>query len=222
MYSAPLFFVLTSARRQFDVGHGLAAILASSFLLEAVTQAGMNLGLIPFTGRDLPLLSVNSTSDLPRWCILFCLIANSLQWRATGEPDGFRNPFSIISSPEFRAQEPSRVFYKAAGMIAAVPALLIAAVVWQNARIAADEEKGKPFTWGSLLAQVENFAERGLITVEPSNKTIVLDDSLKSGGNTLLEQEAARFNQLPEAQRLVGGTLNPAIDVERRLASMTG
>jgi cell division protein FtsW (lipid II flippase) len=220
IYSVPLFLVLISARRQFDVGHGLAVIVASSFLLEAIAQAGMNLGIIPFTGRDLPFLSVNSTSDLPRWCILFCLIANSLQWRTTGDPEGFRNPFSMISAPEARTLEPSRAFYKTAGMIAAVPALLIAAVVLQNARTVLDDEKGAPFTWGSLLAQVDNFAELGLITVDPSNKTIVLHNTLKSGGNTLLEQEAARFNQLPESQRLVGGTPNPTIDVERRLSSI--
>ncbi len=50
----------------------LLYIIAGAFFLETLAQVLMNsMQIIPFTGRNLPLLSVSSLSDVLRWSVLF-------------------------------------------------------------------------------------------------------------------------------------------------------
>ena len=51
-----------------------------SFFLEGAFHASMNMGLVPFTGRNYPLLSVASVSDLLHWTIVFALAAQAVHW----------------------------------------------------------------------------------------------------------------------------------------------
>jgi cell division protein FtsW (lipid II flippase) len=84
LYACPLAAVLAASRRRIDAGHALAVVLAAWMLNEAVVHAAVNLGSIPFTGRNLPFLSVNSAADLLRWTVLAWLMLLAMLWRTTG------------------------------------------------------------------------------------------------------------------------------------------
>ena len=55
----------------------LQLLIFMVLFVEAVAHMLMNLGVLPFTGRNLPLLSVNSPTDLVKWTCLFGLAAYS-------------------------------------------------------------------------------------------------------------------------------------------------
>lgn len=82
LYFMPLVFVYLGGRSRFDIGFAVALIIAGSFLLEGLTHAAMNLWVLPFTGRNLPLLSIHSVKgDFLRWLILFAFAVNAMFWR---------------------------------------------------------------------------------------------------------------------------------------------
>jgi cell division protein FtsW (lipid II flippase) len=81
LYSFPLILIFIGGREHFDVGYGFGFILASAFLFEAFYHAGMNFGTFPMSGRNLPLLSVNSPSDLFKWSVIILLLIQAIFWR---------------------------------------------------------------------------------------------------------------------------------------------
>jgi cell division protein FtsW (lipid II flippase) len=82
LYFIPLLLVYFCGRYKFDVGFSVALAICSVFLLDGLFHAAMNIGVAPFTGRDLPLLAVHSfKGDFLRWTVFFGLLINALYWR---------------------------------------------------------------------------------------------------------------------------------------------
>jgi cell division protein FtsW (lipid II flippase) len=212
IYAMPLVWVLISARPRFDTGHGLATLITSAFVLEAIIHAGMNLTAFPYTGRDLPLLAVGSFTDLVRWTLLFCLATRALQWRALGSDEGlegFRTE-SIISPPALPGaseslREPVSNYRNAVIFVGILPVFLLGWTVVKGVQIVSDPDLSRPFQWTRLLAAVRQAGDQGKLTVDPASMTIqVADESLAQEGGTLMEQEIARFNALTESEKLEG------------------
>jgi len=200
---APLFYLLRAARPRFDVGFGIAFVVAGAFVIETFTQAAMNLGLLPFTGRNLPMLAVISPTDLAKWTLLFAVAVRALFLRY--DRDGSLNPDAVpLSSPEngsaFESALPTLV---AVGL----PIILVGLVVWADVRRIADKELDNPFTWDKLEAQVRELQKRGYVGVDSEKHTLVYNEAppnqrrLNLDDNRLLLQEIERFNQLPEEER---------------------
>lgn len=98
LYCCPLAAVLIAARRRVDAGHVVAIVGCAWLLNEAVVHAAVNLGAIPFTGRNLPLLSVNSSADLLRWTTTFWLVLLGMLWRTTGSEFLFSDDVAPITA----------------------------------------------------------------------------------------------------------------------------
>ncbi len=81
IYLLPLLLLLASASRHPDLGHAAALLVGAAMFFEATNQSLMNLGSLPFTGRNLPLLSVNSFTDLLLWSSLGLLALQASCWR---------------------------------------------------------------------------------------------------------------------------------------------
>lgn len=82
LYFVPLLLVYFCGRYKFDVGFCIALIICIVFLFDGLFHAAMNIGVAPFTGRDLPLLAVHSfKGDFLRWTVFFGLLINALYWR---------------------------------------------------------------------------------------------------------------------------------------------
>jgi cell division protein FtsW (lipid II flippase) len=217
IYAMPLVWVLISARPRLDTGHGMAILIASAFLLEALFHAGMNLTAFPYTGRDLPLLAVGSFTDSVRWTLLFCLAVRALQWRAMGSDreEDFRTE-SIISPAALpgsadSAREPLARYRTAVIAVAALPVLMLSYTMFQAVQLVRDPELSLPFQWTRLLSAVHQAGEQGKLKVDPKTMTIeVADASLAQQGGTLMEQEIARFNALTESEKLEGVASNAA------------
>ncbi|MGI8746628.1 MAG: FtsW/RodA/SpoVE family cell cycle protein [Bryobacteraceae bacterium] len=228
IYACPLLWVLISARPRFDTGHGLAAVICSALLLEAIIHAGMNLTALPYTGRDLPLLAVGSFTDLLRWTLLLCLMVRALQWRAmAAEPsatepgaadeqvEGFLTE-SIISPAALpgateSVQEPAGRYRFAVIWLALLPAILFGYTVFKGIQLIRDPGLSRPFQWTRLLNAVRTAADQGKLKVDPKTLDIqIADESMVAEGGTLIEQEVARFNALDENEKLEGSSAHGA------------
>ncbi len=98
LYSCPLVAVLVAARRRLDAGHAVAIVFAAWLLNEAAVHAAVNLGSLPFTGRNLPFLSVNSAADLLRWTVMCWLIVVAVLWRTTGSEFLLSDDVAIVAA----------------------------------------------------------------------------------------------------------------------------
>ncbi len=225
LYAVPLVMVLWSGRAHFDIGHAVATVIASAFFLEALAHVLMNLAALPFTGRSLPLLAVNSTSDFFKWIILFWVAAQALQWRATGDPVGYQDVSSVLSGvrqADGRAWRPERPwhFWRGAAVLTTV---LLAGFVWagvQGARIVRNPAFANAFDWSDLLGTVKLLADGKMLTVNQTDKTIELAPSVAPDAGSLLQQEIARFNALSESERLEGAAPEVPVDFQKRLRSL--
>jgi cell division protein FtsW (lipid II flippase) len=212
LYAVPLIFVLASARSHFDIGHGVATVVAGAFFLEAAFHVLMNLSVLPFTGRSLPLLAVNSNSDLLRWALLLWIAAQAMQWRVSAYEEGFDDNCSLLSGirqpqpPDFVVgRERSWDYWEGVlwPVALVVPCLVIAAVT--GSLIATNRASSRPFEWSTLLDTVRVLADRHYLKVDQATKTIQYEDpNGVSSGGSLIEQEIARFNALTEPERLQG------------------
>lgn len=216
VYVVPLALVLASGQRRLDAGHALAIVVAAALAIEAIYHAGMNLGLFPFTGRSLPLLAVNSNSDLLRWTLLLSLVTQALLWRATGEREGYRDA-SLLSSPDNAAThvdspEPARRYWISLSPIVTLVSGLFLVTAWQAFIVAGNRGLSQPFTWNSLFAEIRRLAEserpqeKRKLWFDPTTKTIELAPEIIRTGGSLLEQERERFNALSENERLEGAS----------------
>ena len=209
----PLVIVVIGAWERFDIGHGVAVLVTGAFFLEGAYHAAMNLGALPITGRNYPLLSVNSPSDLVRWGLLFALAVQALLWRSTGEEDGYDVAAASIISPQdprvaCTDPRPERVgAFARASLVLLVPALTCAVVIIAvGLRNANDTLMDKPFSWQGILDTIKELVAEGqLAVVDQETGRIKLDERLSTGGKSLLEEEVNRFNALPAKERL-GGT----------------
>jgi cell division protein FtsW (lipid II flippase) len=214
LYAMPLIIVLFSARNRFDMGKAVATIIASAFFLEGMIHAAMNLNALPFTGRDLPLLAVKSSSDLLRWTILFLFAAITAFWKydQTGkeyevnddERDTEIDKSSSIISASLKSSLPEerRSYGKALVIILALPLLMIGYVTWKGVAITLDASLEKSFGWDVLLRDVSRIAKSGALKADAKAKILPPDPSqLKTSEDMLIEQEIKRFNALPDEER---------------------
>ncbi len=246
LYAIPLILVLVGARRRFDLGYAVACVVAASFLIEALFHAGMNLEAFPFTGRNLPLLSVNSVSDLLRWSILFCLAAQSIFWRYIGKGDldddaisvihceqspigrylgsrlsslsrylgtrlsPFLKRFSFLNRSSGAAGtmelEDRRSYWKAVVIILLLPSLLFLIVGWRAFHVAKDEALGNPFGYEELLSYLQTeLIDKNRIVLNPQTLKIEpVSSEITISDEQLISQEIARFNALPDDEKIEG------------------
>ncbi|MDT7540239.1 MAG: hypothetical protein QOE33_143 [Acidobacteriota bacterium] len=225
IYAVPLLLILAHARGRFDYGTAFAALVASAFLIEAILHAGMNLSAFPFTGRNLPLLSVNSNTDLPRWTIFFTLAMLALFSRY----DGRRSEHyvdesdSIITTHETGrapAREPLFNYAKAVAMLSIIPLLLWLSVTHRGLLVARDEKLGKPVDLSEFLQIVNWMIADGRLIVNQQGQTVeIKDPSLDIKGKELIEEERVRFNALPLEEKAQEAGLS---DFKTELASLHG
>lgn len=245
LYAIPLIVILLGGRFRFDLGYGIACVVAGSFFLEALFHAGMNLEAFPFSGRNLPFLSVNSISDLLRWTVLFCFAAQTIFWRYLGKGDYKDEAVSIISSersqitqrlvswisrfkklprqPVSEETEPpnntsaawhisdredSWSYWKAVALISVVPAFLLLKVGWNGYRVAADQTLGNPFGYEQLLSYLQKeLIDKNRIVLEPQTlKISPVQSEITVSDEQLIAQEIARFNALPDQEKVEGAT----------------
>lgn len=203
LYAVPLALVLLGGHLRFDFGYAVATIVASAFLLEGLTHAGMNLNAFPFTGRDLPLLTVNSFTDLLRWALLFGFAAQAVLYRYRGADSLRGDAASLVSPPATPPPpaEPRRRYLPAAAVVAAVPVFLFVYIVAAGVGVARDRQLDDPFSWSGILDMVDSMARQGLIFVKEDDMTIHFAPTLPVAPGMLIEQERLRFNALPLEER---------------------
>ncbi|MDT7604464.1 MAG: hypothetical protein QOF61_2461, partial [Acidobacteriota bacterium] len=190
---------------RFDYGTALATLVASAFLIEALLHAGMNLSAFPFTGRNLPLLSVNSNTDLPRWTIFFTLAVLALFSRFGGRRDEqgeyTEEVVSLISTDSPHGtpdREPLRAYALALALLIAMPLLLWLSVAHRGLLLARDKKLDEPVDWSETLRIVNQMIAEGRIIVDQQRQTIEFKDAtLNIKESDFIEEERARFNALP-------------------------
>lgn len=213
LYAVPLAALFIGGRRRFDAGYALAFIVASAFLIEALYHAGMNVGAFPLTGRNLPLLSVNSPSDLLRWTLLFTVMVTAVFWRYEGQRQIKDEAESLIEPPPARPagtggafvaaprEEPLRKYTL---VFVAVPALFAAAVLSSGVGVLRDT--GKELTKYShepILKDVKWYLDKRIIQYDDNAKRLVLvkDDLKDPDERSFIQQEVDRFNAREQVER---------------------
>jgi cell division protein FtsW (lipid II flippase) len=173
LYAVPLVLILTAAREHFDAGYALAVVVASAFFIEALYHAGMNWGAFPMTGRNLPLLSVNSPSDLFRWTILFGFALQNIFWRYKGSGRFWEQAESLLPEDSAAAHSPddeadsfegTRVTgwrLAACGLVVLLfPLLTFGTVLWSGVGVSRDVEKElEVFSYRPLLDGVKTWLD---------------------------------------------------------------
>lgn len=205
----------------FDVGCGLALLFCASFAVETCSQAAMNLGLIPFTGRNLPLLAVNSLTDLLRWTVFFGLAARSLFLRYSDDGDLHPDASSLLGRPELDGRPPVFESPRGPATVIGLTGLALVATIIQGVRIANADRFREPFTWQPLRRLIEGLSKDGFLTLDQKNLTIDLSDAgknLPGSDSQLLRQEILKFNALPREEKIND---NGWLPVREKLAAAT-
>jgi len=216
LYAVPLALVLVSGKALFDVGHGVATIVAYAFLMAALIHAGMNLGNLPFTGRNLPLLSVNSFSDLLLWSVLFALATQAMLWRVTGHATAFAaDADSILSSGTLGGPEPQRPYLAGCAVLVLVPTILLIWNGWTGISIIRDASLDDGVDWSRLLEEVDDMVAKRQLWFDRREMKIMADRHIPS--DTLLGQEIEAFNSLSEDEKIEGALPHGPAEFRRRL-----
>lgn len=190
IYAVPMVLILIGAQKRFDAGYAFAFVIASAFLIEALLHAAMNLNALPFTGRDLPLLAVNSfKGDLLRWLIMFGLATITLFWRYKSGEDFNAKAEAIIGEtgsstasddqspqPGFVAElrQNPRQFLRARFAstiepilwLTAVPVLLFLVVLAQSWLIWTSRELENPFDWETVATQIRWLVDNRVVSLK--------------------------------------------------------
>jgi cell division protein FtsW (lipid II flippase) len=220
MYACPLFIIFLGGRDRLDTGYALALIVAGSFLIESLYHAGMNLGAFPMTGRNLPLLSVNSPSDLLRWILLWGFALQAIFWRYEGrghlkematsltsedEVEGQQaeqepvNPASTTPRP--RTYEPVWAYSIAIWFIPVITALTVLINGWGVLR---EDKEFEKFNYETVLDTVRWYLDDGVITFDEQKKTLNLHENRLNDPDEqdFIQQEVERFNKRPDSEKL--------------------
>lgn len=225
LLAVPLTIILVSGRLGFDFGSGLAALITGAFLFEGIFHAGMNLNAFPFTGRDLPLLAVNSVTDLLRWTILLGSAALTVFWKYDDKGDMKKEAVSIITpnaGPSPGKIENPKLYLRAVMVIAIAPAIAVAWVGWNAWGVASDSKLDEPFGWDGVLKTTAQVIQEGGVTVDQQTKKLRIDPTkIKVTEGMLIEQEVKRFNALPEEERDEETRTRSTIDQVNRVRSFT-
>jgi cell division protein FtsW (lipid II flippase) len=231
LFAMPLLLVFAGAwRSRTDFGYAGAALICAWLFLEAVLHAGMNLGTFPFTGRGMPVINVNSTSDLLRWLMLFGFALQLLQWR---DPDGdaersAEETESITTAEETKPaavtveQEISNVPQKVEisklrpgwsprtrrAMVASTLMLVpLLALGVSHSRLILNRDFPRTFEWAGLLERIRDMIRGEVLVVNQQSRTIEPDwhklpEDFNVPDGALIKQEILRFNALPLDERL--------------------
>lgn len=201
LYCLPLAAVLWSGHRRYDVGHALATIIAASLVGEALVHIGANLRALPFTGRNLPLLSVLSLSDLFRWTLLLAFLGQSVLWRGAHAEETFAPRAASILVPPGRLGlgRLSPAFRPAVSVAIVLCGAIAALQIIPTAKNLTDTRLDTPFGWDEYLRRVNDLIRDGKVWWDPARQRVTVSDvGWVLDGRSLLEQEVARFNALPD------------------------
>src|ERR1051326_3322503 len=216
LYAVPLVLILMSGRDLFDIGHGVATTVAYAFLMAALFHAGMHLGTLPFTGRNLPLLSVNSFSDLLLWTILFAIAIQAILWRVTGHPTAFApDAESILNAGTLGGPEPLRRYLLVCAVLVFVPTVLL---IWNGSTgisFIRDASLDDGIDWSRLLDEVDDMVAKREVWFDKQDMQIKADRPIPP--DTLLGQEIEAFNNLSDAEKIEGALPHGPLEFRRRL-----
>jgi len=204
-YLVPLLLIVSEPRNSF--GLKLAASIAMSFFLEAAFHALMNLGALPFTGRDLPLLAVNSGSDLWRWTILLVVLAHAATWQ----------PEPVFFAQREAGKWPS---WAPLAIVLAVPVAFLGWLTVQSQSLVRSQTVASIFDWSPMLGEVNQLALRGELKYDRNSHSIIFNKPKEFAGTTLLEQEVVRFNALTETEKIEGLLAHHPADYMARLSAV--
>jgi cell division protein FtsW (lipid II flippase) len=192
IYTIPiaLFLLVTRARLSLPVAFGL--IISAAFFAEAWFHAAMNTGTMPFAGRNLPLLSVHSGSDMLKWLCLFLVATATPFWVAPPAPSAGRPNDPMIVSGWRR--------WITWGVFAALPLILLSVLAggtWKNVK---DKQLGEPFTWDAMLDTVSTLTRDGKLKLNDRHE--IVPASGIATEESLLANQINAFNQLPLLERM--------------------
>lgn len=207
LYALPAFAVLLSGVRRFDIGYAFASVIAASFFVEANSHAMMNLGALPFTGRNLPLLSVYSSSDLLRWMILWIFAHQAVFWRTTGYGKMYStSSYSLVSPPselEKIGRETSHYVWNSTTTVFLI-GLLTSMLGITMIRNLQNERLSRPVDWTPALDEIQVLIDQGELTLDQKTLEIQISKHLQAEGRRFLEQEILRFNSLSRLEKVEG------------------
>ena len=218
MYAVPLIFVFAGGRSRFDGGYAVAFIIASAFLLEGLYHAGMNTGAFPMTGRNLPLLSVNSPTDLIRWTILFILAITATFWRHKGQGSFNDQSPSLISEradsaaasassaqpPSSSARTGREPLLKYSLIFWVVPVFFAAAVLYSSWKVLTDPENElTTYDYTAILDDVNYYLQEGVVSYDPGTGRLQLNqDRLEDpDARSFIQEQIIRFNAEDRIER---------------------
>jgi hypothetical protein len=202
----------------------LLYIVAGAFFLETLAQVLMNsMQIIPFTGRNLPLLSVSSLSDVLRWSVQFsCAV---LIMVADRDPQDE----AVTKSWHWTAKALAAAFF----FVCISPIFIL--MQGQMADKTLESPKlGGEFALGAVPPTYDRDAEvrsqleqiRNEIKFDSATNRIVFtspDEENRNRG-TQLKQEIERFNGLPDSLKIVspgGNSLRSPSDTDKFVVDIT-
>ena len=202
----------------------LLYIIAGAFFLETLAQVWMNsMQIIPFTGRNLPLLAVSSLSDVLRWSVLFSCAVGIMV--ADRDPQG--------QAPARRWHWTFKAVTAAVGIICVSPIFIL--IQGQTAdRTLEDRKPGQEIALGAVPPVYDRDAEvrgqveqiRSELRFDSATDQIVFNSPTERdrNSNTQLQQEIERFNMLPDSLKIVspgGNSLRSSDDARKFVADIT-
>ncbi|HSE18104.1 MAG TPA: FtsW/RodA/SpoVE family cell cycle protein [Pyrinomonadaceae bacterium] len=204
LYAIPLVLIFVAGKQRFDGGYALAFIIASMFFLEAVYHMGMNVGSFPMTGRNLPLLSVNSPTDLIRWTIVFAFAVTVIFWRYKGGgalaaespsliDDSKTSSVSTLSTPGFfSGGEPT---WKYALVFFVVPVFFATAVLYSGLGVLVDGNKElQSYNYEQMTKALDYYINHNIIEFK-NDRLIPHPEKLEDpDAKSFFQREIIRFN----------------------------
>jgi cell division protein FtsI/penicillin-binding protein 2 len=202
----------------------LLYIIAGAFFLETLAQVLMNsMQMIPFTGRNLPLLSVSSLSDVLRWSVLFsCAVLIMV---------ADRDPQDGASARSW--QWPARIVAAVVCIVCVSPILILIQGRLAD-RTLENRMPGQEIAVGAVPPVYDRDAEvrgqveqiRNELAFDPATDRIVFTSPEQQDRNrdTQLQQEIQRFNGLPDSLKIVfpgGNSLRSQGDIKKFVADIT-
>lgn len=224
LYVLPLILILLGGRPRVDAGCGIAVLIVSSFLIEGLFHAGMNVGAFPMTGRSLPLITVNSLSDLIRWTLLFSVAVQAIFWRYRGNsrlkdsavslitkeaPLASTAPAGRVTNAAARQQPVSEPFWRyaqAVALVLIVPVGLAASVLSSARQVALDPDHLlDEYGYGYILQNVQHLIDERKLTLD--QQTLKLNpltptDLEQVSEGQFIQQQIARFNALDRGEKI--------------------
>ena len=232
LYATPLMLVFLSGwRGRIDFGRAVAIVICSAFWLEALFHAGMNVGAFPLTGRNIPLASINSLTDLLRWLFLFAFAAQAVLWRfsltdsqdeESDMEDADLLPGNKAVATGTRLDRYKGVARYALGIliVIAIPVFMFGRVAWMGGKLILSSDYQNPFEWKGVLARVDAMIRDRKITIDPNTGQIAANLGFDVPNSTLIEQEILRFNAFTLEEKLEGENHGDFITKMKNLKSV--